>query len=384
MTSRPPLPRLRDVALALVLGVLVMGSLRWTGRWGPPGQWEGGPMPPDGPAGATVGAGAFVLAGLAVLAVAIRRWPLPAFALAVLATSSYLLAGNPYGPILLPAVVTSYGLGRHVRLPQAAIAGGAGILLLLAHVLVRSSPVDGLVAVLPGSAWVVVPFSIGLARRLVREASQRQMAEAERRALDAERLRLASEVHDVVGHGLAAIQMHADIALHVRDRRPEQAHVALEAISRASADALAELRATLAAIAPEGEPGDDATHAPTPGLDRVADLCARMREAGIAVDLEIAGTRRAVPPSVDVAAYRIVQESLTNVVKHASERRADVRVAYADGAVELEVTNALDGAGEVREGFGITGIRRRVRDVGGQVDIGPGAGTFRVRASLPT
>ncbi|EWS82364.1 histidine kinase [Brachybacterium phenoliresistens] len=384
MTSCPPLPRLRDVALALVIGVLVMGSLRWSGRWGPPGPWDGGPMPPGGSDGAPIGAGAFVLAGLAVLAVAIRRWPLPAFALAVLATSSYLLAGFPYGPILLPVVVTSYGLGRHVRLPQAAIAAGAGILLLLAHVLVRSSPVDGLVAVLPGSAWVVVPFSIGLARRLVREASRRQQAEAERRALDAERLRLASEVHDVVGHGLAAIQMHADIALHVRDRRPEQAHVALEAISRASADALAELRATLAAIAPEGEPGDDAAHAPTPGLDRVADLCARMREAGIAVDLEIAGTRRAVPPAVDVAAYRIVQESLTNVVKHASERRADVRVAYADGAIELEVTNALDGAGEVREGFGITGIRRRVRDVGGQVDIGPGAGTFRVRASLPT
>lgn len=394
MSARPGPPHLRDVLLALPVGLLVLVSLRVAGQWGsgdgPGSRW--GPAGDGGPGGgpwswvsATVPDGwAYLLAGLAVLAVALRRWPIPAFALAICSTSLFLALGNPFGPILVTVLVSAFALARRAPLPRSAIAAGIGILLLLAHALVAASPIaalTALVSALPVSAWVVVPYCVGLARRLTLEARSRQRDERERTALDAERLRLASEVHDVVGHGLAAIQMQADIALHIAERRPEQAREALQVISRASAEALAELRATLAAVAPEAASTD--SHAPTPGIDRLEALCGRMREAGIDVELQLTGERRPVAPAVDVAAYRIVQESLTNVVKHAAERRATVHLTFREQEVELSITNAAPHLAEFRDGFGIAGIRRRTADVGGSVEIGADDGTFSVHAVLP-
>lgn len=394
MSARPGPPHLRDVLLALPVGLLVLVSLRVAGHGGP-GNGPGSSWGPGGDVGAgggpwswvsaTVPDGwAYLLAGLAVLAVALRRWPILAFALATGATSLFLALGSSFGPILVTVLVTAFALARRPPLPRSAIAAGIGILLLLAHALVATSPMAALTALasaLPVAAWVVVPYCVGLARRLAVEARARQREERERTALNAERLRLASEVHDVVGHGLAAIQMQADIALHVAERRPEQAREALQVISRASAEALAELRATLAAVAPDAASAD--AHAPTPGIDRLDALCTRMRETGIDVELRVTGERRPVAPAVDVAAYRIVQESLTNVVKHAAERRATVHLTFREGEVELNVTNAAPPLTEFREGFGIAGIRRRSADVGGSVEIGAEDGTFRVRAVLP-
>lgn len=368
----------RDVLPAAPVGLLVLGTLHADDRWGPPGAPRGSWNWADAPA---PDIWAYLLAGAAVLAVALRRWPVAAFALAAGATATYLMLGNPYGPITFTVLITAFSLARRVPLPRSALAAGAGLGVLLVPALVTGTPLSALLAVLPVSAWVVVPFSVGLVRRAVVEARQRERAEAERAVLDAERMRLASEVHDVVGHGLAAIQMQADIALHVAERRPDQAREALSVISRASAEALAELRATLTAISPESASG--ASRAPTPGLDRLADLCARMREAGVEVSLEVTGERRPVPPAVDIAAYRVVQESLTNVVKHAAERRARVRITYLEHSVRLTVDNPARPQPERREGFGIAGIRRRTADVGGSVEIGADGDRFRVRAELP-
>ncbi len=323
--------------------------------------------------------GLIVVAGLAT---GLRRWPLTSFALCVGATSAYLLLGYPFGTILISVGVATYTMARRRPPRVAVLAGALALPLLLAHTLGQVTTTIGVSGLLSGAAWIIVPLSVGVTRRLIVETRQRQRADAERRALDDERLRLASEVHDIVGHGLAAIQMQADIARHVRDRKPEQAQIALDAISRASAQALAELRVTLASIADTRDQVPE-SRAPTPGLARVADLCARMRESGIDVTLTVSGTARTVDAGVDVAAYRIVQESLTNVAKHASQRHATVEIGYRPGTLHIDVTNPEATAGPVTEGFGIAGMRRRVADVGGTIAITAGDGEFRVAAQLP-
>jgi signal transduction histidine kinase len=294
------------------------------------------------------------------------------------------------GVALIVAVTSTPVLRR--RWPVATLAlvaaGISGYLALSAHLLTNPAALPGAAGLLPTLASVAIPFTIGLARRLVAEAGARERAESDRRLLDAERLRLAQEVHDVVGHGLAAIQMQADIALHLRRTRPEQAGEALEAISRASAEALAELRATLATIAPR-EHGPDESRAPTPGLARLGDLVARVTDAGVSVNAAVTGTRRPLPPSVDLAAYRVLQESLTNVVKHSAHPHAVVEVGYRPGAVQLRVANQDLGSRSDEghtDGFGIAGMRRRVTHLGGRLTAGPAhdGSHFEVRATIPT
>lgn len=326
-------------------------------------------------------AGSLVVVAGAVTALR-RRWPVPTMITAAVATAAYLTLGYPYGPILFSLAFCVYAVGRHHDLVRAAAWSSLALAVLLVHLLTNDAALPGLAGLVPGSAWVIIPLTLGAARRLVVEAQARERAEAERRLLDAERLRLAQEVHDVVGHGLAAIQMQADIALHLRDRKPAQAHEALTAISAASAEALRELRATLAAITPvDGrEPGG---RAPTPGLARVPDLCARVRTAGVAVDLAVDGTPGPLPAGADVVAYRVLQEALTNVVKHSAHPRARVTIGHRPQCVELRVTNQALDVGHV-DGFGITGMRRRVEQIGGTLTAGArDAGTFAVHAVIP-
>ncbi|HWK77681.1 sensor histidine kinase [Microbacterium sp.] len=359
-----------NLLLTAFLVLIGLGSLRFLNAWGNQTHTV------DGWAIALVVAAA-------VSAGALRWWPLISFAICTVAVTTYLVLGYPFGPILLSLVIATYTLARRERLRIAVIAAVIALPLLAVRLFTNPDALEGFWGLVPALAWIVVPFTVGLTRRLVVDAAERQRAETERRAVDDERLRLASEVHDIVGHGLAAIQMQADIALHVRDRKPEQSAIALEAISRASADALAELRATLAAIAPEGGAVSQDSRAPTPGLTRIADLCARMRESGIHIDLTITGDARTVDPAVGVAAYRVVQESLTNVAKHATERHARVGVQYEPDAVHVEVVNPTASVAPIDEGFGITGMRRRVADVGGEISVTSACGEFRVAAVLP-
>ena len=332
--------------------------------------------------------GLALLIAVGAATVLCRRWPVATLALVAAGTSGYLALSYPYGPVMFSLAVAVYAVARAVPLLPAALAALGTLALLSAHLLTNPAAVSGPAGLVPAVAWVAVPFTLGLARRLVAEAGARERAASDRRLLDAERLRLAQEVHDVVGHGLAAIQMQADIALHLRRTRPAQAGEALEAISRASAEALAELRTTLAAIAPSEHTSAE-SRAPTPGLARLDDLVARVTDAGVTVDAAVTGARRPLPPSVDLAAYRVLQESLTNVVKHSAHPHAVVEVGYRPGAVRLRVANQDLAPGSDKghaDGFGIAGMRRRVAHLGGRLTAGPAVdgSHFEVRATIPT
>ncbi|WP_213454573.1 sensor histidine kinase [Rhizomonospora bruguierae] len=356
-----------DAALAAALLVI--------GQFGsePAGRRQPGTIPPD-PVG-------YALVAAAALSVALRRrWPLGTLAVTTVATSAYLALGHPYGPVLLSFMVAVYSVARHEPPLRATIGCLAALPLLLVHVFVNAAQPLGLVAVVPASAWIVVPFAVGLSLRLYQEGQARGRAEAQRRYADEERLRIAQEVHDVVGHGLAAITMQAEVALHLLAKRPvpgaEPAREALAAIGRSSREALDELRATLTVVRAPRQPG--------PGLGRLADLLERVRAAGVPVTLTTTGEPHDLPAALDLAAYRVVQESLTNVLRHAGATTAQVRVGYREGAVDIEVLDTGAGAAGFAAGHGISGMRERVTAVGGEFTAGPRDGRgFRVRATLP-
>ncbi|WP_343442980.1 sensor histidine kinase [Micromonospora schwarzwaldensis] len=322
---------------------------------------------------------------VAALAVAVRRrFPLPALAVVAAATTAYLMLGQPYGPILLSFFVAVYAVAAHRPVRTAGVAGVVALAALVGYVFVGVRP-PGPVGLMPVAAWVVVPFAVGVTVRLSREAAARSRTDEARRLADAERLRVAREVHDVVGHGLAAIHLQAEVALHLLARRPEQAEAALTAISRTSKEALDELRVTLTVVRRE-EVTDE--RAPVPGLAQLGHLRERLAGAGVPVTVEATGEPRPLPVAVDLAAYRVAQEALTNVLRHAGAATAAVRVGYAPGAVTVEVTDTGRGgpapAGRPA-GSGLAGMRERVTALGGTFDAGPAAsGGFRVHATLPT
>jgi signal transduction histidine kinase len=205
--------------------------------------------------------------------------------------------------------------------------------------------------------------------------------EARRRVVE-ERLRIARDLHDVVAHSIASINVQAGVAVHVIERNPEQARNALLAIKRTSKEALTELRATLGLLRQGGE---SLPRTPAPSLVQLDSLVDTAARAGLPVDVSMRGEAWPLSPAVEAAAYRIVQESLTNVVRHADATGATVSVAYGPESLEIEVlddgrASGVDGG----EGHGITGMRERAAAVGGRVDAGPRPeGGFRVWARLP-
>lgn len=216
------------------------------------------------------------------------------------------------------------------------------------------------------------------------EAERLRKEETRRRASE-ERLQIARDLHDVLAHNISLINVQAGVALHLIDEKPEQARTALAAIKEASRDALRELRTALDVLR---RTDDAAPRTPAPGLGSLDELVSRTSAAGVQVRTEIAGEARPLPAGVDVTAYRIIQEALTNVVRHASKASATVRVTY--GANDLSVQIEDDGAGPGpagavdKPGQGIAGMRERAAALGGQLDAGPRPeGGFRVSARLP-
>lgn len=304
---------------------------------------------------------------------------------------AYLIGGNPPGPIfaapfagLLTVVAT-----RSPRVWVPAGAAGAA-LLALAHGMGQGwSPGVAVFA----AVWLGLVGAIGTglqarrrflaevrARARLAEESQQEQA---RRRIAEERLRIAREMHDVMGHSLAVVTLQAGVAEHLLETRPEEARQAIAAIRQVSRKALGELRYELAML--RGESRDGPSRAPTPGLRDLGGLVASVREAGLDVRLD-AEVPEGVPAIVSAAAYRIVQEALTNVARHAGPRAAaTVRVAAAEDGLVVEVAD--DGRGMppgTPEGTGLKGMRERAEALGGTLGTGnaPQRG-FSVHASLP-
>jgi signal transduction histidine kinase len=322
----------------------------------------------------------------AALPLAVRRvWPLVTLTLTSADITGYLVAGYPYGPIFFALLVAVYTVASRLPTRPATVACALALGGLLVHTVVQATGPAGLgawVGLVPGSAWVVVPFAVGRTVRVGRDSAKRTRAEEVERHGYQERLRVAQEVHDVVGHGLAAIHLQAEIALHLLPKQPAQAETALAAISRTSKQALDELRATLAVVR---QGGAGAPGAPAPGLARLDDLVARMSGTGVPVTVTVDGPPRDLPPVVDLAAYRVVQEALTNVLRHADSATASVRLGYAPTELTVEVTDTGRGpGGRTTGGSGIAGMRERVGALGGVFEAGPRVGGgFRVFARLP-
>ena len=219
-------------------------------------------------------------------------------------------------------------------------------------------------------------------RALAAERSRED--EALRRAGE-ERIRIARELHDILAHRISMISVQSGVGAHLMERRPEEARRALLAINEASKEALQELRATLGVLRQVDEP-DPRT--PAPGLAQLTGVIASTTAAGVDVRLDVSGEPRDLPAGVDLAAYRIIQESLTNVVRHARAATARIAIAYRRADVLIEIED--DGRGtadighETPGGNGMLGMRERATALGGELEAGPQAGGgFRVTARLP-
>ena len=341
-----------------------------------------------------IGVGGYLLLVGAAMALALRRrWPRLAYAGSLACTGAYLLIGDPPGPILLaPFLGLVVVLGATRSLPAWIVSalGGAGLLSAVhGAVYGWSWPVALFAAV-----WVCLGALAGIAldarRRFLRESraraewTQRSREEEARRRMVEERLRIAREMHDVIGHSLAVISLQAGVAEHLLASRPEEARKAVIAIRGVSKQALTELRSELAALRGEGLAG--AERRPTPGLSAVPVLAAQMRDAGLRIDLDLPQRGDEVPEIVSTAAYRIVQESLTNVARHAGTgTRASVRAVLEPDRLELEIVDDGIGVNQPHlEGGGLQGMRERATALAGTFSAGRRPeGGFRVWASLP-
>jgi signal transduction histidine kinase len=309
-----------------------------------------------------------------------RRAPGLGLLLPGLLAGVYLACGFADGPVYLPVLLGAFVTARRVPVRRWVPWFAGSVVSLVAGMAVRAATTDL-------GWWQPFGQSIGVTALGVAAATvgsllrARQQEEAARvaRAATEEQLRMAQDLHDGVGHGLAVIAMQAGVALHVLDRDPDAARRSLEAIRDTSTEALDALRAEISALA------GSVPRTPRRGLADLADLADRVRATGLAVDVQRSGP--AVPPAVDEAAYAIVQEALTNVLRHAGARRVAVQV---DAAEALRVTVTDDGRGptppavEPGEGMGLRGMRERAETLGGRCSVGPGPdGGFAVAVELP-
>jgi signal transduction histidine kinase len=327
-----------------------------------------------------------------------RRFPLAVLATSVASALAFAALGLPpffLGPAILVPVYTVAAYGDR----RGSLAGLAAVEVALALAAVRLTgvgvePVAWVqFALIIGAAWLLGRF-VGVRRvyatKLEQRTAELEQAREElaRRAVSEERLRLARELHDVVAHSISVIAVQSGVGAHVANTQPKEAAKALAAIEATSRTALTELRRLLGVLRQDGEPQGDL--APAPGLADVDTLLGEVAKAGLAVRLRVEGTSWQLPAGVDLSAYRIMQEALTNVVKHAGPARAQVTIRYGDRDVTVEVTDdgrgaaAPAGDGRVATGHGLIGMRERVAAFGGDLEVGPRpGGGFRVAARLP-
>jgi signal transduction histidine kinase len=350
--------------------------------------------------GVTVGVGVRPLwpggIGLMSISVAALAWrrqqPVVALVLTASSAAVYYVLDFPAGFEPLPFVVTLYGVavqGRRIVAGVAAVLAAVLVWYVELFTVARDGPAEPHFVL--GWLVVVIVFAevVRGRRAYLLEVEQRALeaehgreAEAARRVVE-ERLRIARELHDALAHQISVISVQAGAAILRQDTKPELAHEVMPTIRQAATDAMRELRAALGVLR---NPDETGPLAPRPGLERLAELVARTEAAGPTVCTEIRGERRPVPTDVDLAAYRILQEALTNVTRHARDATATVLLDYRADELELRVdddgttTPSLD----TGSGNGLVGMRERAAAIGGVLDAGPRAGGgFAVRATLP-
>ena len=370
----PGEPGRRSLALHAVFAV-VAGVVMSMGTGGA-GEYQPDRLDVDG-------LGYALIAGMALGLVFRRIAPLAALALTTAATALFFGLGYPAGPVFFAICFLMVEVALWLPTRTSLLACSMAVVTVLGSELIGRL-VDGrsLSGFAPYLGWLLVPWAIGAVKRAWQDTRRQQRSEQAQQRRYEERLAVVREVHDVVGHGLAVINLQAGVALHVLDRRPEQAEIALSAIKQTSKDSLDELRATLAVFR---NADGAAPLRPLPGLRDLPELVSSVRVGGMTADLSIVGEPRGVPSTVDLAAYRIVQESLTNVVRHARASHVDVTVGYEPAAITLRVVD--DGTGPTPgpdAGQGVTGMRERATSLGGWLRAGRGEdGGFAVHAWLP-
>jgi signal transduction histidine kinase len=342
---------------------------------------NGHPIPSTPPA-------AFALVAAACLALAVRRrYPLAVLGASTAAVSAYSLLGYVNGAVLLAPAVALYSVAKAYSVRRALVISAVTLAVLMTVTAVRNpfGTTGGGFDLIPALVAAALFGGIAVSSRNAYVASIQARAQGEAlRRIDEERLRIARELHDVVAHTMATINVQAGMAAHVLKDKPDVAADALAQIRAASKDGLRELRAILNVLrqADEGDPTQ-----PAPGLAQLDTLITGAERAGLPVTLSRAGQPRPLPAPVELTAYRIVQESLTNAIRHAGPATAAVLIGYGDAELRIEVTDtgaggaAQPGAGA---GYGLAGMRERAAAVGGVMHAGPGpAGGFQVTARLP-
>ena len=399
--SRPtPLARGRallvDVLLALGIGLVQVLGVLLSERVGRAAGWRD----PDALA-------YLLLVGGAAALLFRRRWPLPVLAVTLACGLAYAARNYPEGPSQLavyPALWTvALTLPRRQAWLAAAVAAVAAAsveLFLYGDTMFDGEPLYAAVTVLAAMWWgeaVRARRAYVAELRDRAERAERSREEEARRRVDEERLRIARELHDVVSHTIGVISVQAGVAAHLLHRRPDKAADSLAAIRQASDEALGELHAMLGVLRQGDGDGGRAPLAPAPGLAELDALVAQAAGAGIEVKVAVEGEPRRLPSPVDLACYRVVQESLTNVVRHAAASQAEITVTHLDDRVVVEVLDDGNGVESAsgrrsgdsdrqvrRSGQGIPGMRERARALGGSLEAGPRpGGGFRVQASLP-
>lgn len=330
-----------------------------------------------------------------------RRWPIPVLVVTLAATA--LHASLVQGQVVnesLGALVALFTVAERYPRRVAVIAAGAVAATFLGVIVGKAGTQVAVAGTIQTMLSVVIVLALGDWARTrrqyaaaIEENARLQEAEREersRRAVEVERERIARELHDIVTHHVSVIVIQAGAGLTALDRRPERVRTSLEAIDRVSREALTDMRRMLGMIGdtPGTPPAGDEARAPLPRLERLGELIEEVRAAGLPVELSLDGERRPLDAGIELSAYRIVQEALTNALKHARGARARVRLGYEPRAIEIEVTDqGGSGDRDLGEadsgGRGLIGMRERVALYGGEFEAGPTPTGFRVRARLP-
>ncbi|QNG38753.1 two-component sensor histidine kinase [Geodermatophilaceae bacterium NBWT11] len=390
-------PRVADavlaaLALAVALGGLTGGRDRGRGGGGLTGL-DG--LDAVGGAGSSLSAGAVVLLVLASAVLLARRaYPVPVAVVSAGAVVGAVLMGGADPLVSAPLLVALFTLGWLATLRTTVltvVVAGFGYVLALAAAqgvfLDERGDSPALTVLALGGAAAAAGVALrgqrsalAAARARAAQAESTREEEAQRRVTD-ERLRIARELHDVVAHHIAVVNVQAGVAKHLMHRDPQQAEHALTLVREASKSVLTELTSVVGLLRTDG---GDGPAAPAPGLARLPALVDDMRSAGLALDWRVTGESADLLPVADLTAYRVVQEALTNAVKY-GDGQATLLVDHGAREVTIDVVNTFSPRpAPVGGGHGLIGMRERVDAVGGGLAAGPdGAGGWRVRATVP-